>query len=311
MTYLDLVGIIIAISSFFLVITSVIRVQNKLKAERKLKESILKEWENYLDTSKIKSDLIEEYLNNFYVRLESSSFNLESIYNKMSVDDQKKLRDFIEYLANNMDEPDRVQIIEGLNQPSNMGKLKYAAKLIDEAIIKEDKIWQSRIWSGKAMSGRWDGIGKWYLEDKRWIGIGSWAGGLLLGKWNAEGKWEVTGNGKGTMKGEGQLEANIEFLRYFAHLVIIISITIITLISLLGHFMANFEAITIIIIALFIIALTIIVYWYTLVSSRGKLWLNGTWEDIGEFRILDITGQWRIGYHTGTWNGKMKDLKPK
>ena len=173
-----------------------------------------------------------------------------------------------------------------------------------------DEIRRSRVWQGRAMTGEWDGSGKWDLKDETWTGNGSWSGGMLFGAWNVKGKWESTGDGVGDWKGDGELNCNVEFLRHLQKYVIITIFILCTLIFALSYFLGSYRWITAIVAAFLMVGLTILAVWITRSTSKGKLWLSGTWKDVGEFRILNINGTWRLGYHTGTLSGKMKDPKP-
>lgn len=177
---------------------------------------------------------------------------------------------------------------------------------------EDEEIRLTRIWTGKAMKGVWDGKGRWRLDDKTWNGSGPWAdvGGMLHGTWNVRGKWGSTGDGVGDWKGEGELNCNMEFMKCIEHYVIIIGIILSITTSAISYFLSDHGWLAASIIAAFIATLTILAAWLARSTSRGKLWLSGTWEDVGEFRILDMDGEWKLGYHTGVIRGKMKDPKP-
>ena len=179
-----------------------------------------------------------------------------------------------------------------------------------EINLDDDAIRQSRVWSGKAMKGTWDGEGRWHLEDKTWTGSGPWEGGLLSGVWTIKGKWESEGEGKGDWKGDGELNCNMKFMKHLGNYVIIIIFILTVLISALSYFIGKVGDITTIVIFLLMLALAILAVWYTRQTGKGKLWLQGTWEDVGEFRILTLSGPWKLAYHTGTLKGKLKDRKP-
>jgi hypothetical protein len=172
---------------------------------------------------------------------------------------------------------------------------------------EEDEIRQSRLWAGKAMNGTWDGDGTWYLADKKWSGSGTWKGGMLDGIWDAKGKWDDSGG----WNCDGNLNCNIEFLKYMENYIIIVGSILTLSISTLLHFVSKVGDTTTILIALLIVALTILSVWIKRTTTNGKVWLKGTWKDVGESRILDLRGTWRLGYHTGTLQGKMKDPKPR
>lgn len=174
---------------------------------------------------------------------------------------------------------------------------------------KDEEIRQSRVWAGKAMAGRWDGNGRWHLEDKTWNGNGTWEGGLLHGTWNIKGKWESISNDRGDWNGRGDLVCNMAFLRHIENYIIVLALILNGLVFALGYFHIG-NWLNTAIISLIIMVLAILSIWITRSTNKGKLWLGGTWEDIGEYRILYIKGRWRLGYHEGTISGKLKDPKP-
>jgi hypothetical protein len=175
---------------------------------------------------------------------------------------------------------------------------------------EEEEIRLSRVWKGKAMNGPWDGEGRWRLEDKTWTGSGPWNGGLIFGTWNVKGKWESTSDGIGDWKGDGELNCNVEFMKHIEHFVIIMGIILSILTSALSYLLSNHGLNVAIVTALLMMGLTVVAVWITRSTTKGRLWLSGTWKDVGDFRILDISGTWRLGYHTGIIEGKMKDPKP-
>ena len=175
--------------------------------------------------------------------------------------------------------------------------------------LEEDAIRQSRVWSGEIMKGTWDGTGRWHLEDKTWTGNGPWEGGLLFGTWNIKGKWDSAGDGIGDWKGEGELNCNMKFMENMEQYVGLLGSFIALLISGLSYFIGKVGDIATIGIFLLFVILTILAIWYTRQTGKGKLLVQGTWKDVGEFRILDLSGTWRLGYHTGTLRGKLKDSK--
>ena len=179
-----------------------------------------------------------------------------------------------------------------------------------ENSLDEDAIRKSRVWSGKAMNGTWDGEGRWHLEDKTWTGSGPWEGGMLNGVWKVKGKWEPVGDGIGDWSGEGELSCNMEFMEKMEQYVILLGSFITIVVSALGYFIGKVGDAVTIGLFLLMVLFTILAVWYTRQTGKGKLWLQGTWEDIGEFRILTLSGSWRLGYHTGTLIGKLKDRKP-
>jgi hypothetical protein len=180
-----------------------------------------------------------------------------------------------------------------------------------ESNQEEDEIQQSRRWNGKAMNGTWDGTGTWHLADKTWSGHGKWQGGLISGTWNAKGKWKPSGNDAGDWNCEGELHCTMDFLKYMEHYIIIVGSILTLVISTLLHFVGNIANSTTILIAALVVALTVLGVWIKRSTTNGKVSLGGTWKDVGEFRILDLDGKWRLGYHTGVLSGKMKDPKPR
>jgi hypothetical protein len=175
---------------------------------------------------------------------------------------------------------------------------------------EKDEIRRSRVWQGRAMTGEWDGEGRWNHEDKTWVGNGLWSGGMLYGTWNVKGKWESTSDGIGEWNGEGELNCNIEFMKHIQNYVTITIVILCILIFTLSYFLRDHGLNVAIVAALLIAGLITLAIWITQSTSKGKLQLSGTWKDVGEFRILNINGTWRLGYHTGTLSGKIKDPKP-
>ncbi len=182
-------------------------------------------------------------------------------------------------------------------------------------IDDDDAIRQSRVWSGKAMKGTWEGEGRWHLGDKTWKGLGTWQGGLLSGTWSGKGNCE--GDGKGNWKGSGDLICSMTFKKYGAltlamkglvavaviGLVLVAAIGLISNRVIVDHFVIGgwFVVILLLILASIIIGRQ--------ETANGKWWGEGTWEDVGEFRILDMISKWKLGDHEGTLRGKMKDRK--
>jgi hypothetical protein len=82
-------------------------------------------------------------------------------------------------------------------------------------------------------------------------------------------------------------------------------------ISALSYFIGKVGDIATIWIFLLFMILTILAVWYTRQRGKGKLWLQGTWQDVGDFRILDLSGNWKLAYFSGTLEGKLKDPKPR
>ena len=176
-----------------------------------------------------------------------------------------------------------------------------------------DEMQQGRVWQSLAMIGEWDGTGRWN-EDIQWKGLGTWRGGLLSGKWDGKGKWEPIGDGKGIWKGNGDLISNMSFRKYAASIFImkgLVAVATIGLVSVVaGRLISNWSVIgggAVAISLLFLVSI-IMGRWET---AKGEWWAEGTWEDVGESRILDINGTCRLGYHTGIIRGKMKDPKPR
>ena len=176
--------------------------------------------------------------------------------------------------------------------------------------LEEDAIRQSRVWSGKALNGTWDGKGRWHLEGKTWTGNGPWEGGMLKGVWNVKGKWDSAGDGIGDWNGEGELNCDTKFMENIEQKVVLVGIFIGIVIAALSYFIGKVGDNATIGIILLMVVLTILVVWKTQQLGKGKLRLQGTWEDVGEFRILDLSGNWKLAYHTGILKGKLKDPKP-
>jgi hypothetical protein len=170
---------------------------------------------------------------------------------------------------------------------------------------------QSRVWSSKAIKGRWDGSGKWDLEDKTWKGSGIWEGGLLIGTWQANGTWSSLGDSSGEWKAEGEFICNMEFMMRAENYVIILGSFISILVSAFSYFIGKFGNSVTIMTFLLMIAFTILAIRYTRSTTRGKARLNGTWRDVGEFRILDINGYAELGNNQGVISGKMSDPIPR
>jgi hypothetical protein len=178
---------------------------------------------------------------------------------------------------------------------------------------EKDEIQQGRVWQSLTIIGEWEGTGRWN-EDKQWKGLGTWQGGLLSGTWDGKGKWEPIGDGKGTWKGNGDLISNMSFRKY-AKLIFVmkglVAFATIGLVSVVaGGFISNWSVIgggAVSISLLFLVSIIM----GRRETAKGGWWGDGTWEDVGDFRILDISGTCRLGYHTGIIRGKMKDLKPR
>lgn len=177
---------------------------------------------------------------------------------------------------------------------------------------EEDEIQQSRVWMSRAMNGKWDGTGRWN-EDKTWSGHGTWQGGLLSGTWNVQGKWEPAGNATGNLKGHGDLISNMSFRKHttlmFVMNALVAVATIGLVIAVATGLISSWLVIGGGIVAMLLLFLVNIVIG-GIETAKGKMWFEGTWKDVGDFRILDFSGKWKLGYHTGVLSGKMKDPKP-
>jgi hypothetical protein len=161
------------------------------------------------------------------------------------------------------------------------------------------------------MKGRWDGTGSWHLDDKTWIGHGTWQGELLRGNWDGKGTWTATGNDYGDWQCKGEIESNVSFSPYMGIMVFIAGASITAAFSLISYFVAQFGDIVSIGIGLIIFTLTLILFWYTRSTTEGHWYATGTWEDVGDFRILTLNGKIKLGYHDAVLNGKMKDPRPE
>lgn len=178
---------------------------------------------------------------------------------------------------------------------------------------EDDEIRQSRVWISSIIKGRWDGQGKWNLEDRTWIGHGLWEaeGTLLFGSWNAKGIWEPKGDGFGDWIGDGVFFCNMGFARGAQRAFFIVGGLLLFLYSSYNYFLGYKGLNAIIVTALIIMGITLLIIWITRSTTKGKARLNGTWQDIGEFRILDIEGYARLGHHYGIIRGKMKNPRHK
>jgi len=181
---------------------------------------------------------------------------------------------------------------------------------------EDDEIWRTRQWFGSLMKGRWDGKGSWHLDDGTWIGRGTWEGGQLFGNWDGKGTWASTGktplgNNYGDWQCDGKIESSVSFPPYVGIMVFITGASVTAAFSMISYFVAQFRDIISISIGLIIFTITLILYWYTRSSNEGVWSATGTWEDIGEFRILDLNGKIKLGHHDAVIQGKMKDPKPK
>ena len=168
---------------------------------------------------------------------------------------------------------------------------------------------EDREWVGYAMKGGWDGSGSWN-EDGKWSGHGKWHGGLISGTWDGKGDWESSGNGSGKWNGGGELISTVSFqkngaVRLVAVIgsVAIIGLTAVAVIGLIsnGLVVGGIVAIMLLFIAVSVIGQR---------TTKGKWWGEGVWKDDGDFRILDMTGVWKLGHHEGKIKGIMKDHIP-
>jgi hypothetical protein len=177
---------------------------------------------------------------------------------------------------------------------------------------EENGIWQARVWQSIAMIGEWDGTGRW-IEDKKWKGLGTWNGGLLSGRWNGNGNWESTADGKGKWNGNGDLISNMSFRKYGKLIFILkglVAIAAAGLVSVVAvGLISNWSVIGEGAVAISLLFLVSIMMGRR-ETAKGDWWAEGTWEDVGEFRVLDIHGTCRLGYHTAIISGKMKDPIP-
>jgi hypothetical protein len=189
----------------------------------------------------------------------------------------------------------------------------------DEMINDEDyEVWKTREWIGSLMKGRWDGKGSWHLDDGTWVGRGTWKGegGQLFGNWEGKGAWKPTGktvlgNDYGDWQCDGIIESTVSFSPYMGIMVFVTGASVTAAFSMISYFVAQFGDIISISIGLIIFTFTLILFWFTRSSNEGVWSATGTWEDIGEYRILDLNGKIKLGYHDAVLRGKMKDPKPK
>jgi len=317
-SFLDLVGVIIALLSAALLLISINNTYQKKKAEKKFLTTLLcllyKSYENSNcdvtdEDELIKINKLLTLINNIKSDIK---VNLQKEVN-LDENDTKDLLNSLDVAFRNMNAADIREIREGLYQPSIAGRLSYINKLLVEVITKdnqEDDIFRSRVWWGALMNGIWDGVGKWYLINKTMEGNGIWIAGTLRGTWHVKGKWETKGNGYGDFEGIGELISDIGFMNIIQRDIIFLGSILAVLVSALTYFILNVVDITAFIIFVLIIAITMIAVMFTQSTMRGKLWLIGTWEDVGTYRILNVTGVWKLGYHSGKWVGKMKDPLP-
>jgi hypothetical protein len=171
--------------------------------------------------------------------------------------------------------------------------------------IGDNEIQQSNEWASRVMSGLWEGTGRWE-DDEQWKGHGTWKGGLLCGNWNGNGKWESEDNQMGHWTGKGDLICNMSFENYIPIVLILLfsAVAAIGLIItiLINQFAKEIGFITILFLIIILIALR--------KTNKGKWQAIGTWEEVGDFRILKLQGTWRLGYHKGIFKGEMNDRKP-
>ncbi|GEM_PF-1433512 len=205
-----------------------------------------------------------------------------------------------------------------------MGVLTLAREEYDIEMTKtenmeqdEHEILQERVWQGSSMIGNWTGTG-WWNEGKYWRGLGTWQGGLLAGTWDGMGEWETIGDEKGKWKGNGDLISSMAFQKYAAFLFlmkglapVIIGAAIIGLAAIIARgLISSWIGVVIGFAAILVLFLVSIVIG-KLETTKGEWWGEGTWEDDGEFRILEMNAKWKLGYHEGIFRGKMKDPKPR
>lgn len=177
---------------------------------------------------------------------------------------------------------------------------------------EEDEIQRGGVWGNEIMNGTWDGNGYW-IKDGTWKGTGTWKGGSLFGTWNAKGDWKPVDINIGTWKGDGEIESNIKFAKNteksVAVIGLILNIAVIGLI-LNGSVVDQFGLITAFMIIVITGLLSIVSISMVQKTRKGKLSLEGTWKDVGESRILDVSGKWKLGIYEGIIKGRMKDPKP-
>lgn len=169
---------------------------------------------------------------------------------------------------------------------------------------------ESARWSGSIMSGEWKGTGSWE-ENGTWSGQGKWLGGALLnGTWDGKGDWKSSDESGGNWNGSGKLKSNIP-IGNLTILLAVIGLIANIVAAALGLIVSAGGWITTII---SIMAISALLYMSGSVlgkTTKGKWKAKGSWRDAGEFRILDISGDWKLGSLEGILSGEMKDLKPK
>lgn len=170
-----------------------------------------------------------------------------------------------------------------------------------------DEIRQSRVWEGYAMKGTWDGNGIWNKYGK-WSGNGIWKGGMISGTWDGNGEWEELDNGKGKWKFKGNIVCNLPFAKHTAKVIAIVSLIslIIAATLKLGGVLGWNTTIMVIVVPVLLSIVGIVAVQQT---TKGKMLGDGTWKDDGEFRILTMKGEWKLGFHNGIIRGEMKDPK--
>jgi hypothetical protein len=171
--------------------------------------------------------------------------------------------------------------------------------------IEDKEMQQSNEWASRVMSGLWKGAGRWE-DDEQWKGQGTWDGGLLSGNWDGIGKYESEDNKVGHWTGKGDLICNMSFQNYTPIVLILLFLAVAAIGLIVAIFMMKFikeiGLITILFLTIILIALR--------KTNKGKWQATGTWEDVGDFRILKLQGTWKLGYHKGIFKGEMKDRNP-
>ena len=172
--------------------------------------------------------------------------------------------------------------------------------------IKINEREQNNEWMSRGISGLWTGNGRWE-ENQKWKGHGTWDGGLLYGNWDGSGKWESKDDQTGYWTGKGDLLCNASFQCHIPYILLIISLISILATVLIALIYAEqfVEEIGIIAIV-FLITILIIALQKT---NKGKWQAKGTWQDIGDFRILKLQGTWKLSHHKGVFRGEIKDHK--
>ena len=179
----------------------------------------------------------------------------------------------------------------------------------DNIILNEKMEKECGKWDGDLMGGKWEGSGNWSLADKTWAGGGTWEGEpkILWGYWNGSGTWKDSGN----WQAKGELFSNVKFPPGMEAMVFITAASVTAVFSMLSYFVAQFGDIISVGIGLVTFTIALGVYWFTKSTTDGKWEATGTWEDIGDFRILKLHGKLKLGPHNCTLDGVMKDTKPK